>query len=169
MTVSALLFAASLLQAASLEKLPEISFKGATTNARCLSFGKTTLYRIYEGDIQNSYNVTSLVTDEWRTKLVTFINSNARPTKDRELNVRFALYTDKNEALILDELGKFEFRSKQKRLYGQLPIQELRTLFATLFPFPDLQGHGLVDWPPTKDCSAFTPRQSEPLSKPNGT
>ena len=147
MTVSALLFAASLLQAASLEKLPEISFKGKTTNARCRSFGLTTLYRIYEGDIQNSYNVTSLVTDDWRSELVAFVNANAKSTKWREMNVRFALYTDKNEALILDELGYFEFRFKEQRVRGLLPIQELRTLFARMFPFPDQQGHGLVDWP----------------------
>lgn len=147
MTVSALLFAASLFQASSLERLPEISFKGKTTNARCRSFGLTTLYRIYEGDVQNSYNVTSLVTDDWRSKLVAFVNANAKSTKWREMNVRFALYTDKNAALILDELGYFEFRFKEQRVRGILPIQELRTVFARLFPFPDLQGHGLVDWP----------------------
>jgi hypothetical protein len=48
--------------------------------------------------------------------------------------------------LLIDDRGVIEVRRAGSVLRGQLPLKELRVFMTSLFPTPDYQGLGVIEW-----------------------
>ncbi len=126
----------------------EGSFLGARVTAYYESLSMTSITTMTEAHLMTHYNVSSLVTRTWRESFVRFVEDKVKPTERRAESLRFVMNGEGKSKLLIDDRGVIEVRRAGSVLRGQLPLKELRVFMTSLFPTPDYQGLGVIDWGP---------------------
>jgi hypothetical protein len=126
----------------------EDSFLGERVTAFYESMSMTSITTMTESHLKTHYDVSSLATRTLRQSFVRFVEDKVKPTKRQVGSLRFVMNGEGKSNLLIDDLGVIEVRRADSVLQGQLPIRELRVFMTSLFPTPDYQGLGVIDWGP---------------------
>ncbi len=134
------------VQGPAVEWKLEDSFLGERVTAFYESMSMTSITTMTESHLKTHYDVSSLASRTWRQSFVRFVEDKVKPTKRQVGSLRFVMNGEGNSKLLIDDLGVIEVRRADSILRGQLPIRELRAFMTSLFPTPDYQGLGVLDW-----------------------